>query len=74
MTLEFKVHPDQRTSVIFQFLYYPEYISVGNKIVVNTDNFKAFGVIKQIYPDKIDTSAGIVEKEIPKRVCLKERG
>ena len=38
------------------------YINVGNKIIINTDNFKAFGQITQIIPEKIDEAVGKNEK------------
>jgi hypothetical protein len=43
-------------------LYNPEYIGVGNKIIINTDHFKAFGVITQLIPEKIDESIMTNEK------------
>lgn len=36
---------------------------MDNKIIVNTDNFKAFGVITELFPEKIDESVGKPEKE-----------
>lgn len=59
---EFYIYPDKKTTLIFQFLYNPEYINVGNKIIINTDNFKAFGQITQIIPEKIDETVGKNEK------------
>lgn len=59
---EFYIYPDKKTTLIFQFLYNPEYINVGNKIIINTDNFKAFGQITQIIPEKIDEAVGKNEK------------
>lgn len=52
-TNEFCIYPNKKTTLIFQFLYHPEYLGLGNKIIVNTDNFKAFGIITQITPEKI---------------------
>ena len=51
---EIVIHPDKKTTLIFQFLYNPEYIGVGNNIIINMDNLKAFGKIKQLIPEKID--------------------
>ena len=34
-------------------MYHPEYIGVGNNLVINMDNFKVFGKIRSIIPDKI---------------------
>lgn len=60
---EFYIYPDKKTTMIFQFLYNPEYITVGNKIIINTDNFKAFGKITKLIPDKIDESIGTTKHE-----------
>ena len=49
-----EISPDSKTTVVFQFLYNPEYVGVGNPIVINMDTFKAFGTITKLYPDKID--------------------
>jgi len=46
--------PNKKTSLIFQFLYNPEYIGVGNNIIINMDTFKAFGKITKLIPEKID--------------------
>lgn len=51
---EIEIHPDRKTTLIFQFLYQPEYIGVGNNLVINMDNLKAFGKITQLYSEKID--------------------
>ena len=53
---EIQIFPDKKTTVIFQFLYNPEYIGVGNPIVINMDNFKAFGTITRLIPERIDTN------------------
>ena len=48
------IYPDKKTTVMFEFLFRPEYIGVDNKVIINTDQFKAFGVIKQVISDRID--------------------
>jgi putative lipoic acid-binding regulatory protein len=53
-------------------LFRPEYIGLNNKVIINTDRFKAFGVIKQLMPDKIDQSfdtneKGVLEKRLSMR-------
>ena len=50
---DIEVLPNQKINVVFQFMYHPEYIGAGNTLIVNMDNFKVFGKIKQIIPDKI---------------------
>ena len=35
----------EKTTLIFQFLHKPEYLGLGNKIIINMENFKAFGKI-----------------------------
>lgn len=42
---ELKIRPHEKTSLIFQFLHKPEYLGLGNKIIINMDNLKAFGTI-----------------------------
>jgi hypothetical protein len=34
-------------------LYNPEYIGIGNNLIINMENFKAFGTITQLITDKI---------------------
>ena len=55
---EIEIHPNKKTSLIFQFLNKPEYIGLGNNIIINMDYLKAFGKITQIIPDKIDETRG----------------
>lgn len=62
-TQEIEIHPDKTTSLIFQFLYQPEYIGVGNNLVINMDTLKAFGKITQLFPEKIDDSRPIQSNE-----------
>ena len=51
---EIKILPNQKTTLIFQFLFRPEYIGVGNQIVINMDNLKAFGKITKLISNKVD--------------------
>jgi GTPase len=50
---EILIHPNKKTTVFFQFLYNPEYIGIGNNLIINMENFKAFGTITQLITDKI---------------------
>lgn len=59
---EIQIYPNKKTTLIFQFLYHPEYLGVNNKMIINTDHFKAFGVITQLIPEKIDPSIRMNEK------------
>ena len=45
--------PNKKTTLLFQFLYNPEYIGVGNNLIINMDNCKAFGKITELIPEKI---------------------
>jgi len=60
---EIEILPNKKTSVIFQFLYQPEYIGVGNNLIINMDTLKAFGKITQLIPEKIDEA--IINTEPP---------
>jgi GTPase len=40
--------------VIFQFLYYPEYVSKGIYLIINENNLKAFGRVTHIFYDTIN--------------------
>lgn len=51
---EIEIFPDKKTTLIFQFMYQPEYIGVGNNLIINMDYLKAFGKITQIFPEKVD--------------------
>lgn len=53
---EITILPDQKTTLIVQFLYNPEYLGLGNKIIINMEHLKAFGKITQLIPEKIDNS------------------
>ena len=50
---EISILPNKKTTVFFQFLYNPEYIGIGNNLIINMENFKAFGTITQLITDKI---------------------
>jgi hypothetical protein len=34
-------------------MYHPEYIGVGNNIIINMENFKAFGKITEVIPERV---------------------
>ena len=40
---------DKKTKLVVEFLFNPEYISVGQKIIINDQNLKACGVITKIF-------------------------
>ena len=40
---------DKKTSLVVEFLFNPEYISVGQKIIINEQSLKACGVITKIF-------------------------
>jgi len=40
---------DQKTKLVVEFLFNPEYISVGQKIMINDQSLKACGVITKIF-------------------------
>ena len=46
----FEVGPaEKKTKLVVEFLFNPEYISVGQKIIINDQNLKAYGVITKIF-------------------------
>ena len=51
---EIEILPNQKTTLIFQFMYMPEYLGEGNNLIINMENLKAFGKITQLIPEKID--------------------
>ena len=60
---EIQILPDKKTTVIFQFLYHPEYIGVGNNLIINMEHCKVFGKITQLIPERIDESLGTDKKD-----------
>lgn len=46
------LNPDQRTKLTLQFMYYPEYIAVGHKIVIHDANLQAIGKITKVFFDE----------------------
>ena len=40
---------DKKTKLVVEFLFNPEYISVGQKIIINDQTLKAYGVITKIF-------------------------
>ena len=53
---EIQILPNKKTTLFFQFLYNPEYIGIGNNLIINMENFKAFGTITQLVTEKIQDS------------------
>ena len=40
---------EKKTKLVVEFLFNPEYISVGQKIIINDQSLKAYGVITKIF-------------------------
>ena len=40
---------NRRTKIIFEFLYYPEYLTEGTNLIINDNLLKAYGVITRLY-------------------------
>lgn len=62
--------PNKKTKVIFQFLYYPEYVTKGIYIIINENNLKAFGRVTHILYDtlnKFDSAVTVSNKSKRKR-------
>lgn len=45
---EFVISSNTKTKVMFEFMYYPEYINVGSNVIISDQYIKAFGVITKI--------------------------
>ena len=45
----FKIYPSQKNVLRLRFMYYPEYILVGQKLLINDASLKAIGWIKEIF-------------------------
>lgn len=43
--------PNEKTSMIMQFMYYPEYMNVGDKITINDGALKACGEVTYLFED-----------------------
>ena len=39
----------KKTKLIVEFMFYPEYISIGEKVIINKQSLKAFSVINKIF-------------------------
>ena len=39
----------KKTKIIFEFLYYPEYLNEGTHLIINDDLLKAYGIITKLY-------------------------
>ena len=51
---EIEISPGKKTKVVFQFLYYPEYITKDSYLIINENNLKAFGRVTYIHHDTDD--------------------
>ena len=40
---------EKKTKLVVEFLFNPEYISVGQNIIINDQNLKAYGIITKIF-------------------------
>lgn len=43
------IHPNQKNLLRLRFMYYPEYIQEGQKLLINDTSLKSVGWIKEIY-------------------------
>ena len=43
------IGPEKKTKLVVEFLFNPEYISIGQKIIINDQSLKAYGVITKIF-------------------------
>jgi GTPase len=43
--------PMEKTTVMFRFMYNPEYITVGKYLIINESGLKAFGKITEVMND-----------------------
>ena len=43
------VHPNKKNVLRLRFMYYPEYILVGQQLLINDTSLKAIGWIREIY-------------------------
>ena len=46
---EITIGPEKKTKFVVEFLFNPEYISIGQKIIINDQSLKAYGVITNIF-------------------------
>lgn len=44
----FIISPNKKTNVIFEFMFNPEYITVGSHVIINDQSIKAYGIITKI--------------------------
>jgi GTPase len=45
----FSICSTQKTKVVFEFMFNPEYLTIGSHIIINDQLIKAYGVITNIY-------------------------
>jgi GTPase len=43
------VTSQNRTKIVFEFLYHPEYLTEGTNLIINDNLLKAYGVITKLY-------------------------
>ena len=46
---EFVISSTTKTKLILEFMFNPEYITVGSNVIINDQSLKAFGVITKIF-------------------------
>ena len=49
---QINITPDKKTKLILQFMYYPEYIAIGHKVVIHDANLQAIGKITKVFFDE----------------------
>jgi GTPase len=45
---EFYIYPDKTIKIIFEFMYYPEFVKEGARLIINENNFKVYGFVTKI--------------------------
>ena len=45
------IQPNEKTSMIMQFMYYPEYLNVADKVTINDGALKACGEVTYVFED-----------------------
>ena len=46
---EFIISSTTKTKLIFEFMFNPEYITIGSNVIINDQSLKAFGQVTRIF-------------------------
>ena len=46
---EFIISSTTKTKLIFEFMFNPEYITIGSNVIINDQSLKAFGQVTKIF-------------------------